>query len=161
MNQLNHEDYYRGWVLGFLFSEDLRRVVLIQKTHPNWWPGKLNGISGKIPPGSSHRATIWNKSKEELGYDYDNWQYLKSFSTNKPNHNVHVFYGVGDISKCITMNTNEPLFFSSIEIIRRCWFANSPLGVVAGLIEECIESLENILVPTTDIKYKNITMEQK
>lgn len=97
-----HEDFYRGWVLGFLFSEDLSKVVLIKKTHPDWQAGKLNGIGGKIELGASHRATMWRECREETGYDYDDWQYLKSFSTNKPNHYVHVFYGVGDVEKVET-----------------------------------------------------------
>lgn len=36
------------YVLGFVFNQDLSRVLLQQKTKPDWQAGKLNGCGGKI-----------------------------------------------------------------------------------------------------------------
>lgn len=36
------------YVLGFFFSPDLSKVVLIKKAKPVWQAGKLNGVGGKI-----------------------------------------------------------------------------------------------------------------
>lgn len=36
------------YVAGFAFDETLERVVLIEKTKPDWQKGKLNGVGGKV-----------------------------------------------------------------------------------------------------------------
>ena len=47
------------YVLGFLFTPDEDRVVLLQKTHgPQNMAGKLNGIGGKIEPGEVPRIGV-------------------------------------------------------------------------------------------------------
>lgn len=38
----------KKYVLGFLFSRDFTRVVLIKKNRPSWQADKLNGIGGKV-----------------------------------------------------------------------------------------------------------------
>lgn len=59
------------YCLGFLFSEDLSRVVLIKKNKPEWQAGKLNGVGGKIEddeigPYSAHKA-MSREFEEETG----------------------------------------------------------------------------------------------
>ena len=36
------------YVLGYMFSPDRTKVVLIEKDHPEWQAGKLNGVGGKV-----------------------------------------------------------------------------------------------------------------
>jgi 8-oxo-dGTP pyrophosphatase MutT (NUDIX family) len=95
---MNHEDYYKGYSLGFLFSDNLKHVVLIRKARPAFQKGKLNGVGGKIEPGESHVSAMIREFREETGHEHRDWSYLRSFKV--PNTFVHVFYGVGDIDKC-------------------------------------------------------------
>jgi hypothetical protein len=150
--KLSHEDHYKGWVLGFLFSEDLEHVVLLQKTHPDWQSGRLNGIGGKIEPGESHRAAIWREGKEETGYDYDDWQYLRPFTSSKPGLHIHVFYGVGDVDKVKTM-TDEQIVICKVQSLKDGWYPEKMLiGGTTDLVQECISKLENIHAGTPSIK---------
>jgi 8-oxo-dGTP diphosphatase len=36
------------YTCGFMFSEDRKKVLLIQKDRPEWQAGRVNGIGGKI-----------------------------------------------------------------------------------------------------------------
>ena len=42
------------YVAGFLFSYDLKRVALIQKTKPAWQAGRHNAVGGKIEEGETY-----------------------------------------------------------------------------------------------------------
>jgi len=149
---LSHEDHYRGWVLGFIFSHNLKSVVLMKKTHPDWQAGRLNGIGGKIEPGESHRAAMWREGEEETGYDYDDWQYLRPFTSSKPGLYVHVFYGVGDVENVKTLTEEEIIVCDVNTILTVNRTSQKLIGGTADLLEECIAKLENILPGTSDIK---------
>ena len=54
------------YVLGFAFDSIGNGVVLIQKGHPEWQKGKLNGVGGKInPPLEGRRAAMAREFEEE------------------------------------------------------------------------------------------------
>ena len=55
-------------VVGFCFSEDLTRVVLIRKARPAWQAGKLNGVGGRIEPGETSLAAMCREFREETEY---------------------------------------------------------------------------------------------
>ncbi len=115
---LIHDEHYKGYVLGFFFSEDLKYIVLLKKTHPTVQAGKLNGMGGKIKPGESHKAAMRREFKDETDYDYDDWQYLKSF--NVENNYCHVFYGAGDLNKCKSM-TDEEVWLINVRMLSKPW----------------------------------------
>lgn len=59
------------FVLGFLFSEDGSRVLLVWKNRPAWQNGKLNGVGGKIEPGETPLQAMKREFLEEtyfVGY---------------------------------------------------------------------------------------------
>lgn len=62
------------WVVGFLFSGNLRRVVLIEKQRPEWQRGRLNGVGGKIEPGETPIEAMRREFREEAGADVDGWR---------------------------------------------------------------------------------------
>lgn len=55
------------YVLGFMFSTDVRQVALIEKQTPTWQFGKLNGIGGKIEPGETAGVAMTREFLEETG----------------------------------------------------------------------------------------------
>lgn len=63
-------------VLGFLFSEDMSRVALIEKKRPEWQKGKLNGIGGKAEANENPLFAITREFLEETGVEIaqSNWQ---------------------------------------------------------------------------------------
>lgn len=61
-----------GYVLGFLFTPDFKRVALLRKTHgPGEMAGKLNGIGGHVESGEMPIEAMNREAKEELGVETD------------------------------------------------------------------------------------------
>ena len=56
-----------AYVLGFLFSNDMKRVALIQKERPNWQKGRLNGIGGHIEENEMAIDAMSREFFEETG----------------------------------------------------------------------------------------------
>lgn len=55
------------YVVGFLFANNERQVVLLRKTRPAWQAGKLNGLGGHVEPGESFNAAMVREFEEEAG----------------------------------------------------------------------------------------------
>lgn len=55
------------YVVGFIFSWDMKNVILIKKQHPDWQKGRLNGIGGSIQPGETPTEAMIRECKEETG----------------------------------------------------------------------------------------------
>lgn len=55
------------YVLGFVFDNALKRVLLIRKNRPEFMAGKLNGIGGKINPGEKPILAMNRECEEECG----------------------------------------------------------------------------------------------
>lgn len=53
------------YVLGFAFSPTKDRVVLLEKSKPDWQRGKLNGVGGKVEPGESGIEAMVREFQEE------------------------------------------------------------------------------------------------
>ncbi len=56
------------YVLGFMFSPDEKKVLLIWKNRPSWQAGKLNGIGGKVNPGETPLEAMEREFIEETGF---------------------------------------------------------------------------------------------
>jgi 8-oxo-dGTP diphosphatase len=82
------------YVLGFAFTEDysgFNRVMLIQKTKPEWQAGKLNGIGGKIEIGETPHRAMAREFFEEAGLASLPTAWLRFAITEFDNCKVHCF----------------------------------------------------------------------
>lgn len=72
----------KDYVLGFMFSPDMERVVLLIKTKPEFQKGKLNGVGGKIEDGESPLKAMVREFQEETGLDTEEkeWTYCGKFT---------------------------------------------------------------------------------
>lgn len=61
--------------IGFCFSFDKEKVVLIKKEKPAWQKGRLNGVGGKIELGETAEACMIREFQEETGVEtsFENW----------------------------------------------------------------------------------------
>ena len=94
----------KHYVVGFLFSEDYSRVVLIRKNRPEWQAGLLNGLGGKINLlDETPKLAMRREFLEEAGVIVDNWkEFLK---LEGPTSVVFFFMATGDTTKVTTMET--------------------------------------------------------
>ena len=63
------------YVVGFAFTLDSEKVLLILKTHPPWQAGKWNGIGGHIEPGETPVQAMIRESQEEAGLTNCGWSH--------------------------------------------------------------------------------------
>jgi 8-oxo-dGTP diphosphatase len=87
-----------SYVLGFMFSEDRRFVALINKTHPDWQAGKLNGIGGCVRECELPIHSMVRKFEEETGCHTVQTQWRGVAALNGKNFIVHCFTASGDMA---------------------------------------------------------------
>ena len=56
-----------NYVLAFIFSADLSKVLLIRKSRPDWQKGRYNGLGGKIEVGENIMDAGRREITEESG----------------------------------------------------------------------------------------------
>ena len=95
------------YVLGFLFSPDLKYVALIRKVRPEWQSGCLNGIGGKIELYDDlPMAAMIREFEEETGLKFTAWN---EFSIMKgTGWEVYCYRGVyDDLAELRTVTDEE------------------------------------------------------
>lgn len=99
MSLMRRRANMKRWVVGFLFSEDLKKVVLIKKNRPPWQAGLLNGVGGNIKDGENTAKAMIREFKEEADVYYQRWRPLAEFNGLDGEGNecvCYFFYGIGD-----------------------------------------------------------------
>jgi len=99
------------FVLGFLFSPDLRDVLLIKKERPDWQAGLLNGIGGHIETKENALQAMQREFFEEAGLWVGEWQEYCTLLNSQ--FKVYCFMAVKDFyDKYLTITDEEVLFRS-------------------------------------------------
>ena len=99
----------QSYVVGYLFDQTERKVVLIEKNKPKWQAGKINGVGGKIEPNESPFDAMCREFREEADMDILNWTHVATLSNE--NFEVHMFKAHGDVSKVKSI-TEEKLIIA-------------------------------------------------
>lgn len=74
------------YVVGFAFSSNCEKVVLIQKNRPKWQAGKLNGVGGHVEEGEGSVDAMVREYREETGVssagsDWRRFGHLNGYSS--------------------------------------------------------------------------------
>lgn len=124
-----------AYVLGFLFSSDLRNVSLIQKQKPEWQKGRFNGIGGKIEEGEQPPDAMAREFNEETGVwvHPDQWrEFAMLHSSNGRHWRVHIFYAVDDnLNHVRTMEEERVILTSASSVVQGVW---NTIGNVPWLV---------------------------
>ena len=88
-----------NYVAGFLFSQDLTHVVLLEKQSPAWQKGLFNGVGGKIEEGESPVQAMVRECEEETGVSINENNWTCYAHLTKPNYfELDVFFAISDLT---------------------------------------------------------------
>ena len=96
------------YCLGFVFSKDMSKVILIKKNRPHNLEGMFNGVGGKVEPGENHFQAMKRESIEEIGYHSDDWSAFACLTSQW--YKIYCFYTVEKtipIDECYCSLTDE------------------------------------------------------
>ena len=105
----------KRYVVGFLFDQARKRVVLIRKNQPAWQRGKLNGVGGKIESGETPARAMRREFQEETGVDIVDWARFSKLTGS--GFELHCFYAIAtaeDFASVKSM-TDEPVLIFDVE----------------------------------------------
>lgn len=107
------------YVVGFLFSEDKKQVVLILKNRPAWQAGLYNGVGGKIEKGESPETAISREFQEEAGVlIYPSEWCRKVHLFKRDIYSVDILYAFSHKIGQVTTQTDEPIRVFDLKNIR-------------------------------------------
>ncbi len=105
------------YVVGFLFDDHAKTVLLIEKQRPEWQKGKLNGVGGKIEGEESPRMAMTREFEEETGVEQANWQHFASLGDAESlRFRVYFYFALNTraISEAVS-TTDEKLVLVDLE----------------------------------------------
>lgn len=110
------------FVIGFLFNQDLSKVVLIQKNRPYWQKDKLNGVGGKVEPGENALEAMKREFKEETGVSSDNidWRHFADVRDNNTTL-FSAFFAIAkspDLFYSVRTTTEELIVIVSVDQVQ-------------------------------------------
>lgn len=139
-------DALREYVVGFAFSHDLKRVLLIRKTHPAWQKDKLNGTGGRVEKNESQWEAMRREHREETGRDIDcdKWNCFAVIDGNNIHYEGEIerdpqaeffkvwFYWTKDEIHKAKSQTEEPL--KTVSLIHLPWINGELVSAVNWLL---------------------------
>jgi 8-oxo-dGTP diphosphatase len=101
-----------NYVVGFLFSPDRNRVVLIKKNKPEWQAGNYNGVGGKVEKDETYLDAMKREFKEETGVTIDEWiPYCTlssdSFPDDMDSWAIRFFYATGNVDEVQSITSEQ------------------------------------------------------
>jgi len=138
------------YVAGFLFSYDLKRVALIQKTKPAWQAGRHNAVGGKIEEDETPPQAMRREFKEETGVDIIESYWEKFAFLEGSDWSCHFFRTWGDPGLCET-KTDESVHIFDVSQVK---LMNRPkvIGNIPWLVSLALDTSGGIALPV-HIKY--------
>lgn len=104
------------FVVGFLFSQDRRKVALIHKLRPPWQKNKLNGIGGKMEAGEEPLNAMTREFLEEAGVEIIDWEFVLRYH-NENSYEVFFFRHFSDDIYKVTQQEEEPIRIIPVSIL--------------------------------------------
>ncbi len=107
------------YVVGFCFTKDRSRVILIKKIHPEWQAGKLNGVGGHIEAGESVHQAMKREFREETGVTIPSlaWDHKFTIINREIGYELNVLYCLSDDAYVVRTMTDEQVELHHVDYI--------------------------------------------
>lgn len=125
----------KHYVMGFAFTPNMQRVLLIKKKRPDWQAGKWNGIGGHIEPGESPKDAMMREFTEECGLRIPNRHWTHTLTIVSDVSTLFVFKTTCDLRGAYIAEDQEVNDFSVWKlpdnaIDNLLWMVPMQLGVI-------------------------------
>lgn len=137
----------KKYTLGFVFSEDLERVLLIEKLRPEILFRKLNGVGGKLEEGELPLEGMIREFKEETNIDFSDFKEAGTLNGN--NSKIFLFTGKTNQIHEFENMTDEELYVVGADYLDKNRIASN----VGWLVPMC----RKVLNSETDILFNIFT----
>lgn len=109
------------YVVGFMFTEDCGRVVLIRKARPDWQKGRYNGLGGHRLAGEGPREAMAREFLEEAGVktDPEQWEYKLNLLNARVGYELAVLHASSDLALGARTMTDEPVSLVDVDAALR------------------------------------------
>jgi 8-oxo-dGTP diphosphatase len=104
------------YCLGFAFSLDRSKVLVIRKKRPAWQAGRLNGIGGKLEAGETALLAMQRECQEETGLNIPDWEYFATIES--PHFEVTCFRAFTDDIYGAVSLTDEKVTVEEVNLQR-------------------------------------------
>ena len=129
-----------AYVIGFVFSKSLDRVVMIKKNRPDFLAGKLNGVGGKVDANELPTHAMRRECREETGLDIIRWIKFSTIEIESNGVIVHCFFAVSNRIDSAETRTDEPVSIHEISSLSSlntnepcCDLINKAVKIAANL----------------------------
>lgn len=95
------------YVVGLMFTNNRKNVLLILKTHPEWQANKLNGTGGKVDPNEMVRQCMVREHLKETGIDTVGEQWDHLCTLDGADYRVYYFVTFDDKALGARQTTDE------------------------------------------------------
>ncbi|MEP7167134.1 MAG: NUDIX domain-containing protein [Candidatus Woesebacteria bacterium] len=139
----------KRWTLGFVFTTDFSRVLLIHKEHPASQAGKWNGLGGKYEIGENAQECIAREVEEEsqLRISALTWRDIGKVHGEEWEMDILTAVYLGDADTAQTM-TDEKVAWFPIHALPEETKHN-----LQWMIPLCIDALKKDEIEKIDIQY--------
>jgi 8-oxo-dGTP diphosphatase len=137
----------KSYVVGFIFNADRTKVALVEKTHPEWQKGRLNGVGGKIEDGETPLTAMVREAKEETGLVTQESDWDPVVTMERPEVEV-VFFAckhLGDESAVYT-TTDEKVAWYTVDELPRTVLSNLTWMIPLALDRFSDPSIQHVTV---------------
>lgn len=106
---------FMRYVLGFLFDQSLKNVVLINKLRPKWQYGKKNGVGGKINENEMPNDAMIREFFEETGLIINNWKEIATIGNDSSI--IYVYGAINENINNVQSTTDEIVEIVNVDTI--------------------------------------------
>jgi 8-oxo-dGTP diphosphatase len=103
----------KWYVVGYMFSPDFSKIVLIRKNRPSWQYGLLNGVGGKVEKDEDPLGAMSREFFEETGIWHTDWKTICTLDF--PEARVWFFWTVSPAYDKVQTQTDESV---GIHVVR-------------------------------------------
>lgn len=125
------------YTLGFLFNNDLSKVLLIHKLSPDWQRGKVNGLGGKFERDETNIACISREVEEETGLSTDpsDWKKIGELHSSKFDVDVMAMIYAGEESTVRSIEKEKVEWFPVDKLPK------NSMSNLSWLVPICIDTM--------------------